>query len=483
MNFFKISLVLTIALSCKALAADPASETTPKSKSKPNVVLIMTDDASWECFGPYGAEDYKTPHIDSLAKQGVKFEHCYSTPICTPSRVMIMTGKYNFRNYTHFGYLDPKEKTFGNMMQDAGYKTAIAGKWQLNGLYDPEVFPDHTDNTRINKAGFDEYALWQVTKLKESSDERFWSPTLEVNGELISSEQNRNLYGPDLMSDFLCDFIDRHQNEPFFVYYPTTLVHDPFVPTPDTIGDRSRGQEANKAPKNSKEKKENFVAMVNYLDKIVGKIVKKLDDVGQLENTLIIFTSDNGTHKPITSNWNGRKIKGGKGDTKNMGTHVPLIAYWKGKSAVGSSCEDLVDFTDVYPTLAKVAGVELGDVDPKDGQSFLPQILGLETTPRTHVLCHYQPYSKFGSKYADVFVRTDRFKLYADGRFYDIANDLDEAKDIAKSFSGEQAVTAHKELKALIDQTPPLPSVPADLPKEDYHSVERPLHPDWPRMK
>lgn len=448
------------------------------ASNKPNIVLIMTDDAGWECFGPYGAEDYQTPNIDRLAEQGVKFEHCYSTPICTPSRVMIMTGKYNFRNYTHFGYLSPDEKTFGHLMQEAGYKTAIAGKWQLNGLYDPEVFADHADNTRVNKAGFDEYALWQVTQEKSAKEngERYWSPPLEINGEFISAEANQDLYGPDIMSDFVCDFIERHQDEPFFVYYPTVLVHDPFVPTPDTIGQRSRGQEANGKTKNKAQKKANFVAMVNYLDQIVGKIVQKLEAVGQLENTLIVFTSDNGTHTPIQSNWNGRIIRGGKGDTKDMGTHVPLIAYWKGQSAVGTVCEDLVDFTDVYPTLAAVAGIQLDPTDPKDGQSFLPQILGLETTPRAHVLMHYQPYMKFGSKHADAFVRTERYKLYADGRFYDIATDLDEANNLAGSINGERAMTAHQKLSNLIQQVPP-------VPEWDGGKSERPIHPEWPLIQ
>ena len=101
-------------------------------QSRPNIILIMADDVSWECFGSYGAEDYETPHIDALAAKGIRFDNCYSTPICTPSRVKIMTGQYNFRNYTHFGYLNPKDKTFGHLLQSAGYKTAIAGKWQLN---------------------------------------------------------------------------------------------------------------------------------------------------------------------------------------------------------------------------------------------------------------------------------------------------------------------------------------------------------------
>ncbi|MEP3213182.1 MAG: sulfatase-like hydrolase/transferase [Luteolibacter sp.] len=212
------------------------------------------------------------------------------------------------------------------------------------------------------------------------------------------------------------------------------------------------------------------------MDKIVGKVISKLEAVGQLENTVILFTSDNGTHTPITSNWNGRTIQGGKGGMKDDGTHVPLIVYWKGKSLEGAVTQDLVDFTDVYPTLAEIAGIPLDQTDPKDGQSFLPQILGNETTPRSHVLCYYQPYMKFGSKNAGAFVRTDRFKLYADGRFYDIANDLDEANNLAGSINGETAMTAHKKLAKLIEQVPP-------VPEDGSESAERPIHPDWPLIK
>lgn len=446
--------------------------------NKPNIVLIMTDDVSWECFGSYGAEDYETPNLDRLAKQGTKFEHCYSTPICTPSRVMIMTGKYNFRNYTHFGYLNPNEKTFGHLMQQAGYKTAIAGKWQLNGLYDPKLFADHRDNTRVNKAGFDEYALWQVTKGKsgKGGGERFWSPPLEINGEFVSAQENQNKYGPDIMSDFVCDFIERNQDQPFFVYYPTVLVHDPFVPTPDNIGERSRGPETNKAPVDKSEQKANFVAMVNYMDKIVGKIVNKLEAVGQLDNTLILFTSDNGTNTRIQSQWNGRTIQGGKGGMKDNGTHVPMIAFWKGKGLEGVVCDDLIDFTDVYATMADAAGIQLDSTDPKDGQSFLPQITGQLTTPRTHALCYYQPYWGSANRKPGAFVRTDRFKLYADGRFYDIANDLDEADDLSGSISGERAMAAHKKLKKLIDQVPPVPT-------GGRKSKDRTIYPEWPLVK
>ena len=391
---------------------------------------------------------------------------------------MIMTGKYNFRNYTHFGYLDPDEKTFGQLMKQAGYQTAIAGKWQLNGLSNKATFPNHDDHDRPHQAGFDEYCLWQLTQ-ERSQGERFWDPTVQINGELLSQKINRGKYGPDLFRDFVCDFIKRNRRKPFFVYYPMVLVHDPFLPTPDSIGDpnnKSGGANVKqKRRKSPAQQKQNFVAMVQYMDKIVGQIFDQLEQIGQLDNTLILFTADNGTNRRITSNWNGRTIQGGKGGMKDNGTHVPLIAFWKGKSAEGVECDDLVDFTDFYPTLAEVAGIRLDSSDPRDGQSFLPQVLGRATTPRTHALCHYQPYWSLSPE-AGAFVRTNRYKLYADGSFYDIANDLDEKHDLAGSDQGEMANVIYRHLQRLIQQVPP-------VPPGDRNSSSRPVHPDWPLIQ
>ena len=315
--FLVVAQLCTVWGTAAADIADPAS--------KPNIVLIMADDVSWEAFSCYGAEDYDTPNIDALATRGVRFAQCYSTPICTPSRVEIMTGQYSFRNYTHFGYLNPEDKTIGHLMQSAGYQTAIAGKWQLNGLYNN--LPGSDDSMRPLKAGFHESYLWQVTtgkQLKNGGGERFWSPPLERNGVMETVEDNAGKYGPDLLCDFLCDFMERNRSKPFFVYYPMVLVHNPFVKTPDTIGNETRTQAANKAPKNKKQQKDNFVAMVEYMDKIVGRLVNKVQAIGQEKNTIIVFTADNGTNRSITSRWHGQDIKGGKGGMKDMGTHVPL---------------------------------------------------------------------------------------------------------------------------------------------------------------
>lgn len=443
----------------------------------PNIILIMADDVGWECFGSYGAQDYQTPNIDGLAARGIRFDHCYSTPICTPSRVKIMTGKYSFRNYTYFGYLPPKEKTFGHLLQAAGYQTAVAGKWQLNGLY--HGAQGCQDNTRPNKAGFDEWCLWQVTKQKNGpgGGERFWSPPLEDNGKFLTSKDNAGKYGPDIMSDFVCDFIKRDRDQPFFVYYPTVLVHNPFVPTPDTIGDAPRDHAANKPPKSKDAQKENFVAMVNYMDKIVGKIVDAVEEAEQSDNTIIIFTADNGTNRSITSGWKGQQIRGGKGGTKDMGTHVPMVAYWKGqmikdRSSRGVVLDDMIDFTDFYSTFAEAAGVSPGDDDPIDGRSFLPQLKGEKGNPRDWVLCHYQPY--WGSIEGSQFARNDVFKLYNDGAFYRVPKDLLEKNNLSTGQAGQDGETARQKLQTVLSSAPPAPKK-----KGGKDAKNRPVYLDW----
>lgn len=439
--------------------------------SKPNVILIMADDVSWECFGTYGGEDYETPNIDRLAAEGIRFDHCYSTPICTPSRVKIMTGKYGFRNYTHFGYLNPKERTFGHMMKEAGYQTAIAGKWQLNGLYNN--LPGNQDAMRPRKAGFDQSLLWQVTKGKgQGGGERFWNAPLEHNGRFVTQKENDGKYGPDLLTDFVCDFIEDNREKPFFVYYPMVLVHDPFVPTPDTVGDQPIVNALNKTPKSKAEKKANFVAMVQYMDKLIGRITDHVDSLGLAEDTIIMFTADNGTNVAIRSQWKGQEIRGGKAGMKDNGTHVPFVARWKGHTRPGTVLPDLVDFTDFYATLCDAAGRKQTDADPIDGVSFFPQLNGRSGKLRDWVLCHYQCY---WNKEPGQYARTARYKLYRDGRFYDVPVDLDEQSNL-DDVSGETQ-TIRMELQHLLDRCPPVP-----LGRLGKDTKERPIYPNIERL-
>ena len=168
---------------------------------KPNVVLIMADDLGYETLGTYGTGDYKTPVLDALAATGMKFNHCYSQPLCTPSRVQIMTGRYNFRNYKAFGVLPKSEVTFGHLLQEAGYATAVAGKWQLWGT-NTRIESDHGSGFLPDEAGFDEYCLWQVKKVKKFG-ERYADPLIDTNGVERVHEGG---YGPEVFTEFILVF-------------------------------------------------------------------------------------------------------------------------------------------------------------------------------------------------------------------------------------------------------------------------------------
>ena len=406
------------------------------AEQKPNILLIMADDLGYETIGCYGAKDYKTPHIDALASKGVRFNHCYSQPLCTPSRVKMMTGRYNSRNYEGFGYLNPKEITFGNILKKAGYRTCIAGKWQLSG-----------DATTVKAFGFDEHCLWNMHVYKKSAPnakepkgtrwlKRYDSPALYKNGQWTTHP--KGVYGPQLCADFICSFIEQNKDQPFFVYYPMILPHSPFVRTPNS--DRT-GKGNNK---------KNFVDMVEYMDFLVGQIVEQLERQGVLDNTLILFTGDNGTHSSIMSETTSRRVKGGKSSMTDAGTRVPLVASWPGKSPTGKILNDLVDFSDFLPTLCEAAGAPIPSDRIIDGRTFLPQIQGKEGEPREWVYCYY-----WGSKDMEKkgvrreFVRDQRWKLYNNGQMYDIENDVLEQSPLKED--EPELIVVRKRLKAALE--------------------------------
>ena len=411
----------------------------PVTGARPNVILIMADDMGFECLGCNGSASYETPQLDRLAANGIRFSHCYSQPLCTPSRVKIMTGKYNFRNYVDFGYMTPEEITFGHLFQRAGYRTCIVGKWQLNGIY--HDLPRHTDSRRPLEAGFDEACLWQVTRDK-SQGERYADPLVEENGKMLGEVSGE--YGPDYFAEYLCDFMERHRQQPFFVYYPMVLTHEPFVPTPDSpawqSGDRHRKD------------LQYFGDMVAYCDKIVGRIDAKLAELGLRENTLLLFTADNGTDRRITSSMrDGTVVHGGKNLTTDAGTHVPLVASWPGTAPTGVTNSDLIDFSDFFPTLAELVGAPLAAGDA-DGVSFLPQLRGQPGHPREFVFCHFDP--RWGEDGGDVvrFARNKQYKLYARGDLYHVASDALEQHPLTPGPLAAHA--ARRQLQAALDSMP-----------------------------
>lgn len=390
----------------------PSFQPVDANKGRPNIVLIMADDMGFECLGVNGSTVYRTPNLDRLASTGARFEQCYSQPLCTPSRVKIMTGKYNFRNYEDFGFLNPNQVTFGNLLQEAGYSTCIAGKWQLNGLNRNN--PGNQDVNRPYHFGFDEYCLWQLHH-NRSDGERYANPLFTKNGEDLP--RNKDAYGPDVIADFLCDFIDRKAENPFFIYYPMVLPHDPFVPTPDTPewADPNKRYDSDTMY---------FKDMVAYIDKIIGQIELKLKEKKVWENTLFIFTSDNGTNPSVISHTKNGAVHGGKGSSLNTGNHVPLIISWPEGIKPGIVIRDLVDFTDFLPTLADVAGV-----DPEayytDGISLKKLITGAsKREDKKEIFIHYAP--SWGTYEHNRWVMNDRYKLYQNGNFYNTIKDPDE---------------------------------------------------------
>jgi arylsulfatase A len=201
-----------------------------QKSSKPNIVLIMADDFGYECVSANGGQSYKTPNLDRLAASGVRFEHCHVQPLCTPTRVQLMTGRYNIRNYLNFGTLPRNEVTFGQLLKQSGYVTGICGKWQLGKEVDS---PQHF--------GFDEALLWQHTRRPA----RYANPGLEYNGKEV--EYPLGSYGPKIINDFAIDFASRHKDRPFLLYYPMMLTHLLPTATAGTRQPKVKNRKTNRA--------------------------------------------------------------------------------------------------------------------------------------------------------------------------------------------------------------------------------------------
>jgi len=399
---------------------------------RPNLILIMADDLGYECLGCYGSTSYRTPVLDELARTGMRFDHCYSQPLCTPSRVQIMTGRYNFRNYIDFGVLDRRETTFGHVLKRAGYATCVVGKWQLYGRANDK--PGIAGRGAAPKqAGFDEHCLWQVDR-RES---RYRDPLIVENGNYRGDLEGK--YGPDIFCEYALDFIERKKDAPFLLYFPMALVHSPFVPTPDSP-EWTEGKD--------RPNKKHFADMVAYMDKIVGSLVAKLDELGLRDNTLILFTGDNGTGRGIQSRLGDRIVAGGKGQTTDAGTHVPFVANWKAAMPAGKVCDDLIDFTDFLPTLAEAARTNLPPGLTVDGRSFLPQLRGRKGNPREWIFCHYFRNAGDSPKR---FARDKRWKLYQSGALFDLSIDTLEERPIRADQDSAEAAIARKRLRPVLD--------------------------------
>lgn len=407
--------------------------------ARPNIVLIMADDLGWETLGCYGGASYRTPNLDRMARGGVRFTHAYAQPLCTPTRIQLMTGQYNFRNWRAFGIMDPEERTFGHMMQRAGYCTCITGKWQFYS-YDGAGSPRRGIGMPVEKSGFDEHFVWHAGHTEDKGS-RYAAPTIQDNGRL--RRFNKDHYGPDLFSDYGCRFIERNRERPFFLYYPMVLTHGPYNPTPRS-GDWVSGDRL-------KASNRYFADMVQYMDEVVGRILKKIDDLGLASRTLVLFYSDNGTGPGLRSLTKTGPVDGGKGLTTDAGMHVPLLARWPGPIPEGRVADALIDSTDFLPTIAEASGANWFDGVALDGESFLPGARRAKGRRRDWLFSHYDPHPGCKQRFSATRFAWDRqWKLYMDGRLFRIDRDPLEQHPVVSP--GADAEAARTRLQAVLDR-------------------------------
>ncbi len=416
----------TIAMTAGCIGSGMAAN------DKPNIIFILVDDIGYECFSEYGGESYSTPRLNEFAQSGMVFEHGYASPISSATRVKLLTGMYNSRNYKSWATLPLTEKTFANSLKEQGYETAVAGKWQLSY--------DNTDPmTDPHTFGFDEYMLHNLCVKADKGTPRYKNGVLHHNGKELNLTDG--LYGPDVVNDFVLDFIERKKDQPFLIYYPMILTHDPFQHTPDSKGYSKLKDLTTDDPKH-------FSDMVTYMDKLVGRTMDKLDELGIRDNTMVVFIGDNGTKKNIVSILNGKEYQGGKTSTKKAGMHVPLFVSWPKVIKGGSRNTNLIDLTDHYTTILEVAGAPAEE--GLDGISYYDQLRGKKkANTRKHIFTCYFAKNKVPIKQ---YAFDKEYKVYSTGEFYDMQNDWQEVNNLAEGTLTEAQQAKYDKLMAVVKE-------------------------------
>lgn len=383
--------------------------------TKPNIIFILSDDVGLGDIGCFGGH-YKTPKIDALAKSGIKYEQCFSQPLCGPSRCQILTGRYAFRtgmtSNQSGGVPRPANETMlPKILKPAGYVTAQIGKWNQLQLEPSEW-------------GFDEY-------LRFSGSGKYWAtqdPNYTLNGKKVPLNDK---YLPDVMHDFLVDFITRHKDQPFYVHYAMSHVHAPIMRTPDSTATS-----------------DHYADNLAYMDKLVGKLVDELDRLKLRDNTLIIFVGDNGTApgRADGSTVDGKRLSGQKGSMLEGGSRVPMIVSWPGTTPAGKVSRDLIDFSDYFPTFAALAGAEMPKDRTIDGHDFAPQVKGKKGDPREWV------YVELNGKW---YARSQRWKLTRGGDLFDMSEAPFVEKPVPADTTDPAAIAGRKQLQAVLDKLDP----------------------------
>ncbi|MBC7820712.1 MAG: sulfatase-like hydrolase/transferase [Planctomycetaceae bacterium] len=415
---------------------------------KPNLVIFYADDLGWGETGAFGNKDIPTPHIDSLAKNGVKFTQGYvAATYCSPSRAGLMTGRYptrfghEFNSVANKSGLHLKETTLADRLKSLGYATACVGKWHLGG--GPEYRP--------TKRGFDEF-------FGTLANTPFFHPTNFVDSRVsddVRKVEDESFYTTDAYAERSVDWIEKNKSKPMFLYLPFNAQHAP-LQAPKKYLDRF--------PSITDEKRKLFAAMMSAMDDAIGRVMAKVREIGQEENTLYFFIGDNGGPTQSTTSANGG-LRGFKMTTFEGGPRVPFLAQWKGKFPAGKTYESPVMNLDVLPTIVTAAGGRVDSAWQLDGVDLTPFLTGANKS-RPHETLYW----RYGPQWA---VRQGDLKLVVSRgggeqpELYNLATDFAESKNLA-SVQPEKA----KELQALWDKwsaeqaEPSAPDAPAKAAKK-----------------
>lgn len=418
-----------------------------QKQDKPNIVFFLVDDMGWTDAACYGSNIYETPAIDQLANEGIKFTDAYAAhSMCIASRFAIMTGKYMSRNRKtkEFGTMHPNEVTLAEAMKEGGYQTFFAGKWHLGK---EGAYPQH-QGFDINIGGHDAGAPASYFYPYKKGNDNFRNvPDLKggQDGEYLT----------DRLTDETEQFIRQHKDEPFFVYLSHYAVHDPFEAKDSLkqkyqkiINDSGIDIGATKKVKNANQKlyqdNATFAGMIESMDESLGRITKLLDELNLSDNTIIIFTSDNGGDACKMDN-RGRStsnvpLKGGKCWLYEGGIRVPLIVRWPGHIKQGVVTERIVSGVDYYPTIMDLAGLPQKTQQHLDGSSFMVTLLGESNNQRDAAFWHFPVSDKLkkviGMPKASA-IREGNYKLIEwyetkEYELYNLKNDIGEENDLSK---------------------------------------------------
>jgi arylsulfatase A-like enzyme len=432
----RIRVAALILLTCGTMAV---------AANKPNVLILFCDDTGWGEFGFQGNKQIPSPHIDSIAKNGVRFTQGYvAATYCSPSRAALMTGRYptrfghEFNSVARESGLSLDETTMAERLNALGYSTCAVGKWHLGQK------PEYRPTAR----GFDEF-------FGTLANTPFYHPTQFVDSR-VSTEPKPKLEDPDFYTtdayaERAVDWLDKQQGKPWFLYVPFNAQHAP-LQAPQKYLDRFE--------KIKDEKRRTFAAMMSAMDDAVGKILDKVRDMGEEENTLVFFLADNGGPTKSTTSKNG-PLRGFKMTTWEGGTRVPFSMQWKGRIKAGQTYENPIINTDILPTAMAAAGAEIDPAWKLDGVDLLPYLSG-EKSGRPHETLYW----RFGDQWA---VRHGDWKLVAgnggdkeNGELHNLADDISETKNVAADHPDK--VTQLKALYAKWDAVQAPPSSPQEKP-------------------